>query len=123
MEHTEEVSRPLEATGEPAEDSCTALVEAALRREPGIRGAVLNLSGRRLQVRYDPSRVSLPRLEGLARQIGLDLGQRYERCTRRLEASGCTECLESLRKRQEAGPSLIRTEANPAAATVVYESR
>jgi Cd2+/Zn2+-exporting ATPase len=123
MERTQEASLPLPPAVPGREEPCIALVEAAFRQESGVHGAVLDLSGRRLQVRYDPRRVSLPRLERVARQLGLDLGQCYERCTRRLQGLGCTECLEGLRRRLEASPGVARVEVNPAAATVVVDYR
>jgi Cd2+/Zn2+-exporting ATPase len=112
---------PLKVLNEADEERCTDLLEATLRREPGVRGAVVDLSAGRLQLRYNPKRVSLPRVQQMARQLGVELGQRYERCTLRLRGIRCADCALGLERRLRQIPGVTRVEISPATGAVAVE--
>jgi Cd2+/Zn2+-exporting ATPase len=121
MSPEREATMPLKVLTEADEERCTDLLEATLQREPGVRGAVVDLSAGRLQLRYNPKRVSLPRIQQVAHQLGVELGQRYERCTLRLRGIRCADCALGLEKSLRRIPGVTRVEVSPATGAVAVE--
>ncbi len=50
--------------------ACTWLIEQTLRRDPGVRGAAVNLQQSRLDVRYDPEQTRLSELFARVESLG-----------------------------------------------------
>jgi Cd2+/Zn2+-exporting ATPase len=121
MSREREATLPLEVLNEADGDRCTDLLEATLRREPGVRGAVVDVPAGRFQLRYNPKQVSLPRVQQMARQLGIELGQRYERCTLRLRGLRCADCALGLEKRLRQIPGVTRVAVSPATGAVAVE--
>jgi Cd2+/Zn2+-exporting ATPase len=121
MSREREVTIPLHVLEEPSRARCADLLGAALQAEPGVRAAVLDLRAGRLRLRFDPRRVSLVRVQQLARRLGVELGQRYERCLLRLQGVRCDDCSLGLEKQLTEMPGVTRVEINPATGTVAVE--
>ena len=53
--------------------SCAASVESMLRAQPGVEQAAVNFATQTVQLSFDPTQVSLPRLQNTVQSIGFDL--------------------------------------------------
>jgi copper chaperone CopZ len=96
-------------------------MESTLRSEPGIRTVQLDLENGRLSLQYDPRRVSLRRVQHLSREIGVVLGQQFERCTRRIRGVRCADCAERYERGIDSAPGVARVSVNPAAQVITVE--
>jgi len=100
---------------------CIELLQSALQGERGIRGLALDMPGARLTLRYDPALTSLARVQSLARQLGIELGHRYQTCTLRLEGTRCADCALRLEADLTRLPGVGSVHANPAAQVIGVE--
>ncbi len=92
-----------------------------MRKEPGVRSAVLDARGGTLRLHYDPRRVSLARVERCARQLGLDLDHSFKSCTLRLHGMRCADCTQQMAERLRRLPGIARVSINPAAEVIGIE--
>ncbi len=92
-----------------------------MRKEPGVRSAVLDAGGGTLRLHYDPRRVSLARVERCARQLGLDLDHTFKSCTLRLHGMRCADCTQQMAERLRRLPGIAQVSINPAAEVIGIE--
>ena len=100
---------------------CIELLQSAMQGERGIRGLALDMPGARLLLRYDPALTSLARVQSLAQQLGIELGQRYQTCTLRLEGARCADCALRLEADLTRLPGVASVHANPGAQVIGVE--
>jgi Cd2+/Zn2+-exporting ATPase len=96
-------------------------MEEVLEREPGVRSVALDYERDRLRLQFDPRRVSMPRVQQLAGRLGVDLQQRYDRCTRRVRGIRCADCAERIGHSLAETPGVVRVVVNPAAQVIAVD--
>jgi Cd2+/Zn2+-exporting ATPase len=109
------------SAGKGDETSCIVLMESALRGMKGVQGLELDMPGGRLILRYDPAVTSLARVQVVAQQLGVELGNRYRTCTLRLEGVRCDECALRLEADLTQIPGVAGVHVNPAAQVIGVE--
>ncbi|MHC4415659.1 MAG: heavy metal translocating P-type ATPase [Planctomycetota bacterium] len=121
MPRLSEVDIPAGAVATDDGPACSHLMEEALESEPGVRSVVLDWKVGVLRLRYDPAVVSLNRVQYLARQLGVKLDGKYERCSLRVQGIRCTDCASGVGRALERLPGVANVVVNPAAEVVAVE--
>ncbi|MCG3146940.1 MAG: putative cadmium-transporting ATPase [Verrucomicrobiae bacterium] len=121
MANEHEVDISLLPSSGPDGKRCAELLQARLLTEPGVRGVVFDSRGQSLKFRYDPRLVSLVRVQEIAKQMGVEFGQRFERCALRLRGVRCTDCSQGMEKKLEQTSGATRVAINPAAGSIAVE--
>jgi Cd2+/Zn2+-exporting ATPase len=121
MAREHEVDISLRPTADGDERRCVELLHAALVAEPGVRSLMFDIEGRSLKLRYDPQLVSLVRVQEIARQLGLEFGQRFERCAMRLRGVRCADCSLGLEDKLQQATQVAHIAVNPAAGSISVE--
>ena len=124
MEPIKEVEFPFTISGDGEQRRCADLLCEVLADHPGIVGLEMDRRAGTLPLRYLPEDISLPRVVGLARRLGLDIGPRFAECTFDVEGLGCRHCSAGLERRLAAMAGVASCSVNAAAAkmSVAYET-
>ena len=72
IDNTQEAKVTVPVTGMTCA-GCAVSVESVLKAQPGVKDAAVNFANQTAQVAYDPSQVTLPRLQQAAQSMGYDL--------------------------------------------------
>lgn len=119
-EHVEII--PLETDPTNAEDRrCAEILLESLRAHPGVRHVRWDAGKRELTLRYDPDRIGLQVVRGIAQDLGLRLQGRHSRCTLHVRSAGCRECTSLLERELAALPGVVHVAANVPGGTIVVE--
>jgi Cd2+/Zn2+-exporting ATPase len=99
-------------------EACAALLLETLKQHEGVRVAQIDFGRGMLHLEYDPERIDLDTVDGIATDLGLRLGARMRHCTLELEGVNCRNCAFNLEQELAAIPGIHRITANPAARVV-----
>ena len=99
-------------------EACAALLLETLKQHEGVRVAQIDFGRGVLHLEYDPERIDLDTVDGIATDLGLRLGARMRHCTLELEGVNCRNCAFNLEQELAAIPGIHRITANPAARVV-----
>lgn len=99
-------------------EECATLLLETLKQHEGVRSAQIDFGRGVLHLHYDPDRIDLDTVDGIATDLGLRLGARMRRCTLELEGVNCRNCAFNLEQELAAIPGVHRITANPAARVV-----
>ncbi|MBK8905964.1 MAG: cadmium-translocating P-type ATPase [Anaerolineaceae bacterium] len=97
------------------EESCADLINEAISNQEGIVQVSLHPKDGRLEIDYDPSRVSEPAVEKVAQQVSPILQERWQTCTMRLGRQGgraCESCAIGLERQLGQLPGVKRATAS-----------
>lgn len=97
------------------EESCADLINEAVIEQEGIVHVSLHPQDGRLEIDYDPNRVSEPAVEKVARQVSPILQERWHTCTMRLGRQGgraCESCAVALERQLGQLPGVRRATAS-----------
>lgn len=97
------------------EESCADLINDAITDQEGIVQVSLHPKDGRLEIDYDPNRVSEPAVEKVAQQVSPILQERWHTCTMRLGRQGgraCESCALGLEKNLSQLPGVRRATAS-----------
>lgn len=106
---------------ERAGGDCVDVLLQTLTGHKGIGGVSFDPARRAVSIRYDPAVVSLQTVERLADRAGVELGERYGRCSFRLDGVGCRTCGRRIEERLERGGEIAWASANPASGGLTLE--
>lgn len=100
--------------------TCSLAVEEALKREPGVTGAQVNLATESARVTFDPARTDLARLGRAVEGAGYGVVNRE--ATLRVGGMVCAMCVRTIEEALRALPGVIEARVNLATerAAVVY---
>ena len=100
--------------------TCSVAVEEALKREPGVTGAQVNLATESARVTFDPAKTDLARLGKAVEGAGYGVVNRS--ATLRVGGMVCAMCVRRSRRRSGPCPawSRRRSTSPPSSARVVY---
>ena len=119
-EHTEHI--PLVMRPEDPEDQrCAALLVSTLKEHPGVLAVHWDPERYEVVLRYDPKRISLETIRGLARDLGLGLRRQHEVCVLHVDPARCRDCTALLEERLQALPGVVDAAANVPGGTVRVE--
>ena len=97
------------------EESCADLINEAVTEQEGIVHVSLHPQDGRLEIDYDPNRVSEPAVEKVAQQVSPILQERWHTCTMRLGRQGgraCESCAVALERQLGQLPGVRRATAS-----------
>lgn len=97
------------------EESCADLINEAITDQEGIVQVSLHPQDGRLEIDYDPTKVSEPAVEKVAQQVSPILQERWHTCTMRLGRQGgraCESCALGLEKNLNQLPGVRRATAS-----------
>ncbi len=97
------------------EDSCADLINEAITEQEGIVQVSLHPKDGRLEIDYDPSKMSEPAVEKVAKQVAPILQERWLTCTMRLGRQGgraCESCAVGLERQLGQLPGVRRATAS-----------
>jgi Cu+-exporting ATPase len=97
---------------------CVATVERALREEPGVARATVNLNQQRAFVTYDPAVTRLEHLTQALRQAGYQTGAST---TLRVQGIYCAGCIPQIEDALQRTPGVLAATLNPATEDVRVE--
>lgn len=110
---------PVEIDGNGAH--CADLLLDTLMQHKGIDAVELDADRRALRIRYDPDVISLATVERLADRIGVQIGERYQRCVFAMNGVSCRGCGSVIERRLHGRNDIIWTSANPASRRLAVE--
>ena len=115
----EEVEAELAVTGMHCA-TCSLAVEEALRREPGVSGASVNLGTGNARVRFDPAATDVARLGRAVEETGYGVANRE--ASLRVGGMVCAMCVQSIEEALRGLPGVVEARVNLATerAHVVY---
>jgi len=111
---------PLEIESVPDQSRVDRLV-GDLRRHKGIDAVRLEADGRALQLRYDPERISLETIEGIAGRQGVHFAVRFHHCVLALDGLTCRTCGRAIERRVAGHTDVVWASANPPSGTLSVE--
>ena len=97
------------------EESCAELINEAITNQEGIVQVSLHPQDGRLEIDFDPSKVSEPTVERVAQQVSPILQERWHTCTMRLGKQGgraCESCAVALEQQLGLLPGVRRATAS-----------
>ena len=97
------------------DESCADLINEAITEQEGIVQVSLHPQVGRLEIDYDPNRVSEPAVEKVAQQVSPILQERWHTCTMRLGRQGgraCESCAVALERQLGQLPGVRRATAS-----------
>ncbi len=100
---------------------CRDRLREGLGRLAGVQSIALAEGGASLSVRYDPARISAPRLQEEARRIGARLGQRYAHRALEVQGLDCADCAATVEKMLARRPGVLWAAVDVASATLEVE--
>jgi Cd2+/Zn2+-exporting ATPase len=100
---------------------CRNRLREGLGRLPGVQSVALAEGGASLSVRYDPARVSPPRLREEAQRIGARLGESYAHRVLEVRGLDCADCASTVEKMLARRPGVLWAAVNAAAGTLEVE--
>ena len=120
QEHTEHI--PLDMRPDDPEDQrCAALLVATLREHPGVQAVHWDPERYEVVLRYDPKKISLETIRGLARDLGLGLRRQHAVCVLHVDPARCRDCTALLEERLQTLPGVVDASANVPGGTVRVE--
>ncbi|HET9014480.1 MAG TPA: heavy metal translocating P-type ATPase [Thermomicrobiaceae bacterium] len=93
----------------------------ALARQKGVAAARLEDNGRALRLRYDPDRVSLETVEGIAGRLGVRFRERFHHCVLSLDGVTCRTCGRAIERQVVEHSDVVWASANPPSGTLSVE--
>jgi Cd2+/Zn2+-exporting ATPase len=99
----------------PEDDNCADLINDAISNQEGIVQVSLHPQNGRLEIDYDPRKVSQPAVEKVAQQVSPILQERWHTCTMRLGRQGgraCESCSVGLERKLNQLPGVRRATAS-----------
>jgi Cd2+/Zn2+-exporting ATPase len=121
MNSERELSISLQATPDADSRRCAEHFQSVLQAEPGIRGAELDMQGGRLRLRFNPRLVSQERIQGLARRLGIELGEDFQQCALRIHGVRCSDCSQGLIDRLAQIPGVTRASVDAQSGAIALE--
>jgi Cd2+/Zn2+-exporting ATPase len=100
---------------------CRDRLREGLGRVAGVQAVALAEGGASLSVRYDPARISAPRLREEARRIGARLGESYAHRVLGVQGLDCADCASTVEKMLTRRPGVLWAAVNAAAGTLEVE--
>ncbi|MCO6450150.1 MAG: heavy metal translocating P-type ATPase, partial [Caldilineales bacterium] len=97
---------------------CAELLLAMLDQHPGVQSAQIDFERNMLKLHYNPERINVRVVDGIASDLGVRLGSRMHHCTMELGGVGCRDCAARLEQELEAIPGVHKVSANAAARVV-----
>ncbi|MCA9943810.1 MAG: cadmium-translocating P-type ATPase [Anaerolineales bacterium] len=97
------------------EENCAELINEAITDQDGIVHVSLHPKDGRLEIDYDPNKISEPAVEKVAQQVSPILQERWHTCTMRLGRQGgraCESCAIALEQRLGELPGVRRATAS-----------
>ena len=110
---------PVELDGNGAH--CADVLLDTLLQHQGIGAVELDADRRALRIRYNPDVISLATVERLADRIGVQIGERYQRCVFAMNGVSCRGCGSVIERRLHGRNDIIWTSANPASRRLAVE--
>ncbi len=100
---------------------CAQVMEQLLQKEPGIRGASLDVGAGKLRLTYDPKRMSLNEARRLSHRLGVELEEPFRHCTLRTRGMHCADCAAQIARPLERQPGMARVAVNPVAQIITVD--
>ena len=97
----------------PGDEGCADLLVTTLTGHKGIDAVAFDPKQHAFRIRYDPDLVSLATVERLADQVGVQLGERYQRCVYHMDGVTCRNCGRAIERQLKRDPRIIWASANP----------
>ena len=97
------------------DENCADLINGAITDQEGIVQVSLHPQDGRLEIDYDPTKLSEPAVEKVAQQVGPILQERWHTCTMRLGRQGgraCESCAVGLERQLGQLPGIRRASAS-----------
>ncbi|MCA9898956.1 MAG: cadmium-translocating P-type ATPase [Anaerolineales bacterium] len=97
------------------EENCAEIINEAITAQEGIVQVSLHPQDGRLEIDYDPQKVSQPAVEKVAQQVSPILRERWQTCTMRLGRQGgraCESCAIGLERQLHQLPGVRRATAS-----------
>ena len=91
--------------------ACPEAIEKELVQKPGIVGAHVDMPGERVELAFDPHRISQTEIESLIHRIEPTVRQEFEKCTMRLTGRACEACALRLEDKAKKIPGIRRATA------------
>jgi Cd2+/Zn2+-exporting ATPase len=107
--------------GGPRGDGCLDLLIHSLQNRAGILSITLDRGRNVLTLHYDPARVALRQVSGLAKALGIELGARFKRCTLESPDMHCRDCPNYVEHQIRRTPGVTCATINPSAFTIGVE--
>src|SRR4051794_33924960 len=101
--------------------NCIDRLRDALLKVAGVRSAEIDRAGSSLILTYDPSLLTLERIERAAEEIGVSLGRRIRHETLSLVGMDCPDCALKLERGVQKLPGVLSAQVNFAAARMWVE--
>jgi len=90
--------------------SCSLVVEEALRRNPAVRSARVNLAANTAEVEYDPARTDIAALESAITDAGY--GVVHATATLRVGGMVCAVCARTIEEALRSVPGVVEAQVN-----------
>ncbi len=119
-EHLEEIPLQFDEH-DPEERRCADILVETLRQHPGVRALQWDPEKHVVTLRYDPEKLSLQKIRGIARDLGLQLQREHEHCVIHIDPTRCRDCTRLLEERLAELPGVVNVAANVPGGTVVVE--
>ena len=105
----------------PGDEGCADLLVTTLTGHKGIDAVAFDPKQHAFRIRYDPDLVSLATVERLADQVGVQLGERYQRCVYHMDGVTCRNCGRAIERQLKRDPRIIWASANPPSGSLALE--
>lgn len=102
-------------------DHCADVLLNTLTLHKGIGAVSFDPDARELRIRYDPEQISLKRVEQIADEVGVQLGEEYQRCVFATDGISCRSCGRLIEDRLKNHEEIVWTSANQASNRLVLE--
>ncbi|NPA91515.1 MAG: cadmium-translocating P-type ATPase [Chloroflexi bacterium] len=106
---------------DPETRRCLEIFMNTLKSHPGVEEVRWEPEHQRLVLKYNPHKLPFHTLEGIAKDLGLELQRRHRYCVIHLDPARCRECTEILESRLSQLPGVVSVEANVPGGTVTVE--
>ncbi len=103
------------------EEHCAELLLQTLTGYKGIGAIEFDTQQSAIKVRYDPNIVSLEAVERVAERVGAQLGERYHRCSLRMDGVSCRSCGVAIERRLKGRDDIIWASANAPSGSLSVE--
>ncbi len=103
------------------EEHCAELLLKTLETHKGIGAVEFDRDQSALKLKYDPNIVSMSAVERVAERVGAQLGERYHRCSLRMDGVSCRSCGAAIERRLRGRDDIIWASANPASSSLSLE--
>ncbi len=103
------------------EARCAEVLLQTLTSHKGIGAVELDPVNSAIRVSYDPNLVSLSAVERVAERVGAQLGERYHRCSLRMDGVSCRSCGLAIERRLKGRDDIVWASANAPSGSLSLE--